>query len=406
MAVVTLAQLQAEILDSVDMTGSGPSSTQFARKINRSLSELYDLLVMQHEHYFIERCTLTTDPACDYVYLPDGFTPVGSPPCYKLLNAYYPFDGREYELRRMNHQEYKLLADQFTPIVFGQNLSFILLGNQMVFQGFPGDSFELTLWYVPQCPQLQTLLLSNGDNLSQSTWTKLDTARDVVTAYAAANPLTGQTNACSVTSYTTNAQHGVTQAATLTAASYNLSVYAKKGASAYDWLYLGDNTSGASCYFDLDAGVKGTASGCIGIITDVDGGWYRCSITVTGTAASHTFQIGPAQADADKVFAGSGSTVDCYLYGAQLVQDTQPQAYSTVTDSVDWAVPFGWTAYIVNDVCAQLMAREESDPTPWLARKEEAKKLIVDAALKRDLGKAGRITRTWRTGHRMWWRGR
>jgi hypothetical protein len=242
------------------------------------------------------------------------------------------------------------------------------------------------MWYVPLCPDLSTLLLANGEDFSAATWTKLDTARDVVTAYAAANPLTGRTNACSVKSYTTNVAHGVTAAVTLTAAMYNISVYAKKGASAYDWLFVGDSTLSAGCYFDLDAGIQGTATSCTGAMTSLGNGWYRCSITVTGTAASHTIQIGPAQADTDNTFAGSGTTIDCYLFGAQVCQDTQPKVYTDLTDTDDWQVPFNWSNYIVWDVCAQLMAREESDFQYWMARKMEAKAQIESAAMTRNLG--------------------
>ena len=386
-AVVTLAQLQAEILDSVDMTSSGwPDSSQAIRKINRSLSELWDLLVSQHENYFVERATIACDTAKDYIVVPDGWYPIGSPPCHKIIDLYYPCSGRVYKLTRMNQQEYQRYAETNIDVVSGEELRYIQLGNKLVFQAYPGSAFDLTLWYVPHCPELSTLLISNGEAFGASTWTKLDTARDVATDYAAANPLTGRMDAGSIISYTTNGTHGVTTTATLTAAKYNLSVYAKKGASAFDWLYLASTTASANCYFDLDAGVVGTATSCIGAIRSIGNGWYRCSITFTGTAASHTLQIGPAQADTDNAFSGNATAIDCYLYGAQVVLDTQPAVYSTLTDRIDWQIPFNWSNYVVWDVCSQLMAREESDFSYWLMRKGEAKQQILDAAMIRNLG--------------------
>lgn len=392
---VTLAQYSAEILDSVDTTSSGwPDSTNLYRKINRSRSELYDLLVSQHENYFGERATVACDTACDYIVLPDGRYPVTAPPCHKLIEIYYPYSGSQYKLERMTQREYETYAETNVDIVSGEDLRYILLGNRVVFQGYPGSAFSLSVWYVPQCPELSVLLVSNGEAFDAATWTKLDTARDVVTAYAAANPVNSKQTACSVKSYTSNVAHGVTGTATLTAANHNLSVYAKKGASAFDWLYLSSNTASASCYFDLDAGVVGTATSCTGAIQDIGSGWYRCSITFLGTAATHTLQIGPAQADTDNAFAGSGAAIDCYLFGAQLVADSRARVYQETTDTDDWGVPFNWSNYVVWDVCSQLMAREESDFNYWLTRKMEARQQIMSAAMSRNLknpAKYGRV---------------
>jgi hypothetical protein len=389
MAVVTLAQLQAEILDSVDMTGSGwPDSTQHIRKINRAISELYDLLVDQREGYFTERATVATVATLDYVVLPDGHYPVGMPACYKLLEVFYEDAGCQYEIARMNQKEYKNWATTVTPVTNGQDLRYLQMGNKLVFQGLPGAAFDLNVWYVPHCPQLSSLIISNGEAFDNATWTKLDTARDVVTAYAAANPVDGRTNACSVKSYSMNVAHGVTGAGTLTAVNHNFSVYAKKGASAFDWLYMSSNTAAASCYFDLDTGVVGTATASTGAIQSMGDGWYRCSMTFLGTAAAHTFQVGPAQADTDNAFVGGVTVVDCYLFGAQVVADSKPAVYSDLTDSITWNVPFAWTNYVVWDVCAQLMAREESDFNFWMGRKMEAKQVILNAAMNRDLGRS------------------
>src|SRR5512146_1498449 len=120
MSVVTLAQLQAEIVDGIDTTSSGwPDSTQSTRMINRSMSELYDLLVEQGENYFIEKATVATDTNLDYIVLPDGFYPKGKPKAYKLVDIYYPYSGRKYKLTRMNAQEYERYADTNVDIVSG-----------------------------------------------------------------------------------------------------------------------------------------------------------------------------------------------------------------------------------------------------------------------------------------------
>lgn len=395
MSVVTLAQLQAEIIDGIDTTSSGwPDSTQSTRMINRSLSELFDLLVEQGENYFVEKATVACDTAYDWIAMPDGYYPKGLPKAYKLVDIYYPYAGRKYRLERMNSQEYEHYADTNVDVVSGDALRYIQLGEKIYFQGYPGSAFSLEVWYVPQCPELATLLIAAGEAFDSASWTKLDTARDIVTAHQLANPVNGRRNADALKAYTSNSTHGVTQAATLTAAPYNLSCFFKAGAKT--WAYLSSSTASASCYFNLSTGVLGTATSCTGSIDDWGNGWYRCAITFTGTLAAHTLCIQAADADTDNAFAGDGSTISCYLFGAQLVADGQPSAYWSLTDSIDWKVPFGWSNCLVYDVRAHLCAREESDFTYWMARKQEARQLIINAAMTRNLGNPVQYQRVYR----------
>lgn len=397
MPIVTAAQLQAEILDNCDMTNSGwPDSTQHLRKINRSISELYDLLVEHWEAFLIERCTIATDTAYDWIALPDGYYPKGSPACYKPVDLYYSYSGELFKLRRMNREEYERLANTQVDVTSGEDLLYLPMGDRLVFQGYPGSAFNLTLWYVPECPQLATLLLSGGESLDSSSWTRLDTGRDIVHPHRVANPVDGRMGGNAIVAYTSNATHGITQAVTITAAAYNLSCFFKAGAKT--WAWLGDSTLSAGCYFNLSTGVVGTATSCTGAIEDWGNGWYRCNITVAGTAVAHTFCVQAADADTDATFAGDGSTISLYAWGAQLVQDSVPSAYRALTDSIDWQVPFAWTNYVTADVSAQLLAREESDASYWVQRKMEARQLIINAAVTRNKGNPVKYQRVYRRG--------
>lgn len=393
--VVTLSQIAAEVLDSIDCTSSGwPDTTNLYRKANRSLSELYDLLVTHHEQYFIERCTITTSTSYDYIVVPDGWYPVGSPECYKVLKLFYPYNGKYNEIFSMTATEYPSLASNTESVYEGQDLRWIQLGNKIVFNGTPASAYDLTLWYAPQLYELSTLLLASGEAFDSSNWTKLDTARDVVVAHALANPINGKRNADSIAGFTTSTTHGVTQAVTLTSARYNFSVYLKSDAKTF--AYLSSSVGSVSCYFNLTTGAVGTAANCVGQIQSMGNGWYRCSIDFPGTAASHTLSIQPAASGSSTTYAGDGSTVDLYMFGAQLIQDTKPAVYQSITDKVDWDIPFNWTSYVIYDVAAQLMAREESDYNYWMSKKMEVKSNIVGAAMTRNIGESGRLTRTYR----------
>lgn len=60
-------------------------------------------------------------------------------------------------------------------------------------------------------------------------------------------------------------------------------------------------------------------------------------------------------------------------------------------DEIHYAVPVGWDEYVVADVVARCLAKEESDPSYFLARKQEIKARIVQAAADRDTGEGHRV---------------
>lgn len=175
-------------------------------------------------------------------------------------------------------------------------------------------------------------LLTYSEVFDNAAWTKLDSTNDVVTADQATNPVNGALTADAVVAYTSDVAHGVTQAATLTVATYVLSVYAKKGAK--DWLYM-KAASNKDAYFNLATGVIGTCgSAAQAAIVDCGyEGWYRCDLIFAGTVASYTCQIGPAHADADNDFVGTGAAVSCYLFGAELVQSADFCGYVATTSA-------------------------------------------------------------------------
>ena len=126
----------------------------------------------------------------------------------------------------------------------------------------------------------------------------------------------------------TDTQHGVYRQA-----SGNFcpawSVFAKKGDK--DWLYFyfefswGDVARTGWCYFNLSTGVVGTKSANPDVrcpiytyMEDWGDGWYRCVCMTIGSTANLPFKIQPALSDGDLTFAGDGTTINTYIWGAQI----------------------------------------------------------------------------------------
>jgi len=167
------------------------------------------------------------------------------------------------------------------------------------------------------CLQSQTL---------GTTWTAVAAA---ISANGAVAP-DGTTTVDGIVGDANDTQHGVTQAITLAAVSNTASIYAKPGNK--NWVYISDSTvANAYAYFNILNGTVGTVgAGCTAKITNC-GDHYRPSITFTGTAASHTFQFYSANADGDNDFAGDASTVNTWLWGAQVEAQPFPTSYTPTT---------------------------------------------------------------------------
>ncbi|MDC1299926.1 hypothetical protein N8Z24_00305 [bacterium] len=176
--------------------------------------------------------------------------------------------------------------------------------------------------YLPETAATN-LITESEDFLT--TWSLID-AGDTVLNDQVVCP-DGRTKAASIAGDATDGSHGVSIDATLTAATYTFSVFVKPGSDATygkDWVNIRNLTvSNAYCYFDVTNGVVGTSgTGCTGYIEGpfYSGDmtlFYRCGIVFTGTVASHTLWIRPAEADIDPTFSGNGSTPNIYVWGAQ-----------------------------------------------------------------------------------------
>lgn len=188
----------------------------------------------------------------------------------------------------------------------------------------PDGGGTLRLGYLAEAQATNLVLQSETFG---TTWALVDSG-DSINSDAALAP-TGLATADDVIADSTDGQHGVTQAVTVTATTYTFSAWAKAGSQGH--LYISNDTvANAYSYFDLNPCAVGTNGvGASGErAEDWGNGWCRVSIAYIGTAASHTHRIGCAPADGDNTFAGDGAAPACTLYGAQV--EAQPVATSYI----------------------------------------------------------------------------
>ena len=115
---------------------------------------------------------------------------------------------------------------------------------------------------------------------------------------------------------------------TLSGSGHTFSVYAKKGENRYLMLRLSASVGQYRRYFDLQDGVLAgeTGSGSASI-QEVNGGWYRCSITTADTLTSSQ-NVLLASTNQDGTESGSvTSGVGVYLFGAQLEEGSFATSY-------------------------------------------------------------------------------
>jgi len=117
--------------------------------------------------------------------------------------------------------------------------------------------------------------------------------------------------------------------------TYTNSIYAK--ANTRSWILVQFGNTWAS--FNLSNGTIGskiTVSGNPGSfkIQDVGNGWYRCSATYTAIATNHTAGYYLETGDDAYGYLGDGVS-SFYVWGAQLVEGSEPKEYFSTTNRQD-----------------------------------------------------------------------
>lgn len=191
----------------------------------------------------------------------------------------------------------------------------------------------------------RTNLTLRSQEFENAYWTKLGLnafgSGSVANTTATRDP-TGLNTADFIQEDTANSTHTVyLMGITLTAVPYTYSVYCKS--AGRNWAYVRlTATTGQGAYFNLSNGTIGTIeSGVTASITSVGNGWYRCSVTVTASAATWYPFVGAASADNTSSYLGDGVS-GLYIWGSQLEAGPFATSYiptvaSTVTRSADVA---------------------------------------------------------------------
>jgi hypothetical protein len=184
--------------------------------------------------------------------------------------------------------------------------------------------------------EARTNSFTYSNTFSNAAWTK--------TAVSVAQNATGPdglTSAWTMTDSVATTNFRVSQAPTMTAASWTHSIYAKAGTTS--WLrILVDSTStgNLAAFFNVSAGTVGTVgAGLTATITSVGNGWYRCSVVATMTVAACRIYYQMATADNQVSYTGDG-TGTLLLWGAQtelgaFITSPIETFASTVTRAVD-----------------------------------------------------------------------
>jgi hypothetical protein len=180
----------------------------------------------------------------------------------------------------------------------------------------------------------RTNLALRSSELSNATWTAFNTT---ATDNSALSP-NGANNASKVMPNTTNAAHYHFQYITVTAASYTVSFYAK--AAGYNFVQFSTGLTTGYVNFDLANGLVGNKTAGIVLATSiapVGSGWYRCSVTFTGSNLTSDFGVSVLNADTASrrpSFAGDG-TSGILIYGFQMeLGSFQTSHIPTTTTSV------------------------------------------------------------------------
>jgi hypothetical protein len=149
-----------------------------------------------------------------------------------------------------------------------------------------------------------------------------------------------------------------------------ISAFVKKG--SLDWFELSVVGFSVSCFFDVNNGVKGTATNCDGYIEDWGNGWFRLIISYTGDGTSKTAFFFPAEGNNDKTYTGDGSTVQSYIWGAQ--HETTGLGYAT--------------SYIKTEASANTRVKDELQylAGPNIGGEDRGKGTIAFNTLLSDLG--------------------
>jgi hypothetical protein len=185
-------------------------------------------------------------------------------------------------------------------------------------------------------------LLTYSEQFDNAAWTKTNAT---ISADSTSAP-DGRTTADKLVEASDTGQAhavGVTGVTIVTATAYTFSVYAKQAERTKMWVQPGNTgfPGAPVTFFDLSAGtVISAGSGVTASIEAADEGFYRCIVTLTSGGTTANVSIGTT-AVSGQTHNGDG-TSGLYLWGAQLVEGSDPLVYRSV-EAIRQAYGYGWS---------------------------------------------------------------
>lgn len=141
MSRITAGRMIDRILNHADMDYSAPvKRSNVLEYINESMAEVYDILVLRFENYFISKKLININTTYATYPLPDDF--------YKLLSVNYIESEYKYSLDTF------MLCDleKYNNITSDNKyLKYRILGCDINFNVEPSSAGTIEIWYVPQC---------------------------------------------------------------------------------------------------------------------------------------------------------------------------------------------------------------------------------------------------------------
>jgi hypothetical protein len=175
-----------------------------------------------------------------------------------------------------------------------------------------------------------TNLLTYSEDFENAAWTKTNLSAALTVGATALAP-DGRATLVRLMETTTSAEHSVTQAVTMEASAYEVSIFAKARITR-SWIRLAFIDSAAttfSAFFNVSRGYVITPS--VGVTTrliNLGNGDYRCVIRFTPAAGAGTFKVNISTDGSTISYAGT-TTFGMYLWGAQVTLGTDtPYVYT------------------------------------------------------------------------------
>lgn len=173
-------------------------------------------------------------------------------------------------------------------------------------------------------------LLTYSNTFTNGAW--ITSNATINTTSATTDPV-GGLNAFILTSSSTTSS-GISQTVTLATNTYTASIYAKAGTSSF-LRFIGTGAGFPAAWFNLSNGTVGTVQAGITAtsIQAIGNGWYRCSVTSTGSA-SPLFRF----SDSDNSSIATSGTY-LYIYGSQLELGSTANTYIPTTTTAIYGTP-------------------------------------------------------------------